>query len=71
MRAPKTKTIPKTDTLVVVSKVKDLIREQSEFNTSQCCIDALTEKVVRECLNAIEKAKAAGRKTVMGRDFTP
>lgn len=58
----------KVETLVVVSRVKDLVRDQSEFNASQCFIDALTQKVVTECLNAIEKAKVAGRKTVMGRD---
>ena len=59
----------KTDTLVVVSKVKNLIRDQSGYNTSQCAVEALTDIVVRECLNAIEKANQAGRKTVMGRDF--
>ena len=56
------------DTLVVVSKVKQYIREQSEYNTSQCCIEALTQKVAEECRKAIENARAAGRKTVMGRD---
>jgi len=58
------------ETLVVVSKVKQLIRDQSEMSTSQCAIDALTQKVVQECRKAIENAKAAGRKTVMGRDIT-
>lgn len=57
------------DTLVVVSKVKNFIRERSGMNTSQCCIDALTQKVCRDALQAIEKAKEAGRKTVMGRDI--
>lgn len=57
------------ETLIVVSKVKQLIRERSEFNTSQCCIDALTRKVVDECLKGMENARAAGRKTVMGRDI--
>ena len=56
------------DTLVVVSKVKGLIRDRSGYNTSQCCIDALTARVVEECLKAIEQATAVGRKTVMGRD---
>ena len=56
------------ETLVVVSKVKQLIKDHSEFNTSQCCIDALTEKVAEIALNAIESAKKANRKTVMGRD---
>ena len=57
------------DTLVVVSKVKQLIRDRSEFNTSQCCIDALTEAVAEICLRGIETARADGRKTVMGRDI--
>lgn len=59
----------KTDTLVVVSKVKGLIRDQSGLNTSQCAVDALTRTVVAECIKAIDRAKEAGRKTVMGRDF--
>ena len=57
------------ETLVVVSKVKALIRQQCSFNTSQCAIEALTNKVVQACNEGIEKARAAGRKTVMGRDI--
>jgi len=57
------------DTLVVVSKVKKLVRDLSDYNTSQCAIDALTEKVVSECKRAIGSARASGRKTIMGRDF--
>ena len=57
------------ETLVVVSKVKGFIRQASSMNTSQCAIDALTQHVADTCLKAIEKAKVAGRKTVMGRDF--
>lgn len=56
------------DTLIVVSKVKKFIQEQSGFNTSHCGVDALTQKVVQECLKAIEVARGAERKTVMGRD---
>ena len=68
--APSTpSSLPETDTLVVVSKVKQLIRDRSGFNTSECCIDALTRKTVEESLKAIERAKIAGRKTVMGRDI--
>ncbi len=59
----------KSDTLVVVSKVKKIISDQSDFNTSQCCIDRLTKKVIEECLKGIKKAELAGRKTVMGRDI--
>ncbi len=57
------------ETLVVVSKIKAFIRERSGMNTSQCCIDALTQKVCKESLLAIERAQTAGRKTVMGRDI--
>ena len=57
-----------TDTLIVVSKVKKLIKEQSGMSTSQCCVDALTKKVISECLSAIKEANLAERKTVMGRD---
>lgn len=58
-----------TETLVVVSKVKQLIKDLADCNTSQCAIDALTEKVVGECRKAITAARADGRKTVMGRDI--
>lgn len=58
-----------TETLVVVSKVKKFIKEQSDFNTSKCGVEALTRKVASECLKGIENAKQAGRKTVMGRDI--
>lgn len=57
------------ETLVVVSKVKKLIQQKAGFNTSQCCIDALTRVVQRECIKASANAEKAGRKTVMGKDF--
>lgn len=56
------------ETLVVVSKVKQLISDRSDFNTSQCCIDSLSKKVAEIALKAINSARNAGRKTVMGRD---
>lgn len=58
-----------TETLVVVSKVKKFIRENSGFNTSQDFIETLTRRVVEECRKGIESAKNSGRKTVMGRDL--
>lgn len=57
------------DALIVVSKVKSYIKQQSQLNTSQCAIDTLTQIVARECDKAIESAIEAGRKTVMGRDL--
>jgi len=56
-------------TLIVVTKVKALVKEETGFNTSQCAIDALTQKVVQECFRGVERAKAAERKTLMGRDI--
>lgn len=55
--------------LVVASKVKQLIKDQSGMNTSASVMDALTKVVEREIQKAIEKAKNDGRKTVMDRDF--
>jgi len=58
-----------SETLVVVSKVKKLIREKSELNTSASAIDALSKIVEKECMKAVERAKESNRKTVLDRDF--
>lgn len=58
-----------TDTLVVVSKVKKLIKAKAGLNTGQCAIDALTKRMAEEITRGIENARNAGRKTVMGRDI--
>jgi len=58
-----------SDALIVVSKVKKLVREEGDLNTSECAIKALTQKVIEECLKGIERAKSSGRKTFMGRDI--
>jgi len=58
-----------SETLVVVSKVKKLIKEKSELNTSASAIDALSKIVEKECMKAIESAKRSNRKTVLDRDF--
>ena len=56
-------------TLVVVTRIKQLIRDRSGFNTSQDCIDALSGHVVELCMKGIESARADRRKTVMSRDI--
>lgn len=56
------------DLLVVSSKVKKLIREKSGFNTSAESLDILSQKVEQLCLQAIDRARSDGRKTVKGRD---
>lgn len=58
-----------SETLVVVSKVKAFIKTHSGMNVSGTVADALTKIVEKECLKAIENAKAENRKTVMDRDF--
>jgi histone H3/H4 len=58
-----------SEVLVVASKVKALIKKQSEMNTSSNVMEALTKIVEREVSRAIERAKADKRKTVMDRDF--
>jgi len=68
-RAPTAADQVEVETLVVVSKVKKLVQERAGMNSSQCFIDALTRKVVEQTLKGIERAKVAGRKTVMGRDL--
>lgn len=58
-----------SEVLVVASKVKALIKKQSDMNTSSSVMDALSKIVEREVSRAIERAKADKRKTVMDRDF--
>jgi histone H3/H4 len=58
-----------SEVYVVASKVKQLIKEKSELNTSASVMEALSKIVEREVSKAIERAKADGRKTVMDRDF--
>lgn len=56
--------------LVVASKVKKFIREKSGLSTSAEILEGLSQKVEQLCLEAVEKAKADGRKTVKGRDLS-
>lgn len=57
------------EVLVVVSKMKQYIRDISEMNTSEDVNQILSEMIRVECDKAIAKARADGRKTVMARDF--
>lgn len=59
----------KTEALVVASKLKNYIRDKSGMNTSAAVIAVLSEKLRGLCDQAMERAKADGRKTVMDRDF--
>ncbi len=57
------------EVLVVVSKIKDYIRKQSEMNTAGTVAPKLSELIRKLCDNAIESARKDGRKTVMEKDF--
>ena len=57
------------ETLVVVSKMKQYIREVSEINTSEDVNQIISEMIRIECDKAIVNARADARKTVMARDF--
>jgi histone H3/H4 len=58
------------EVLVVVSKMKQYIRDTSDFNTSEDVNQVLSNMVRIACDRAVEKAKAQGRKTVMAKDFS-
>jgi len=57
------------EVLVVTSKVKKLIKEKGEMNTSAATVEILSKAIEKLCLKGIESAKADGRKTVMDRDI--
>ena len=57
------------EVLIVVSKLKNHIRAASGMNTAANVGPALSAIIRRLCDEAVEKARADGRKTVMDRDF--
>lgn len=59
-----------SEVLVVASKIKKLIKDKGEMNTSGSVMEVLSKIIERECLRAIEAAKSDKRKTVMDRDFS-
>lgn len=63
------KSAMEAEVLVVVSKMKQYIRDISEMNTSEDVNQVLSNLIRQACKNAIENAKSDGRKTVMARDF--
>lgn len=55
--------------LIVASRLKDYILNTSEMNTSASVMDVLSDHIRDICDQAIDQARADGRKTVMDRDF--
>ncbi|MFA6037618.1 MAG: hypothetical protein WC748_05840 [Legionellales bacterium] len=58
------------EVLVVVSKVKNYIRDQSEMNTAGSVAPKISDIVRKLCDEAIASARKDGRKTVMEKDFS-
>jgi hypothetical protein len=59
------------EVLVVVSKLKKYIRDQSGMNTSDTAMGVLSNHLRLLARQAIGHANEDGRKTVMDRDFLP
>lgn len=59
------------EVLVVASKIKKFVKDNSELSTSSQVPEQLTVRVQRLCDIAIENAKSSKRKTVMDKDYAP
>ena len=57
------------DILVVVSKLKNFVKDSSGLNTSADVIPVLSEILRQACTKAVQNAHKEGRKTLMARDF--
>ena len=57
------------EVLVIVSKLKNYIRSASGMNTAGNVAPQLSDTIRQLCDQAIERARADGRKTVKDRDF--
>ena len=60
---------PTKDVLIVASKLKKYIKERADMNCSADVMEALSDIVRLHANDAIDRARADGRKTVKGRDF--
>ena len=57
------------DVLIVASKLKKYIKDRADMNCSADVLEALSDIVRIHANDAIDRARADGRKTVKGRDF--
>lgn len=60
-----------TEILIVASRLKEYIRAQSGFNTSDRVLSPLSDIVRRVCDEAIRNAARESRMTVLDRDIPP
>ena len=59
------------EVLIVVSKLKQYIKQQAAMNTADTVNGVLSDHLRHLCDQAIAHATEEGRKTVMDRDFEP
>jgi hypothetical protein len=59
-----------TEVLIVASRLKEYVRAQSGFNTSDRVLSPLSDLVRRVCNEAIKNAAREGRTTVLDRDLS-
>lgn len=57
------------DVLIVASKLKKYIKDRADMNCSGDVLEALSDIVRLATNDAVDRARADGRKTVKGRDF--
>lgn len=57
------------EVLIIASRLKDYVREKSDFNTSADVLEVLSDIVRDATRDAIAHARSEGRKTVMARDY--
>src|SRR5690554_5938487 len=57
------------ETFIVQSKVKKYFKEKHGCNSSAAFFNPLNDDVAKSIQQAIQKARNAGRKTIMGKDF--
>jgi len=60
---------PPSEVLIVSSRLKDYVRARCGFNTSEGVLGPLSDIVRRICDEAIQSARAEGRRTVLDRDI--
>ncbi len=58
-----------SEVLIIASRLKDYIQAKGDMNTSASVMDVLSDFVRYASNQAIDNARADGRKTVMDRDF--
>ena len=58
-----------SEVLLVVSKLKQYIKDSANMNTAGNVAPRLSALVRQMCDQAVERARSDGRKTIMDRDF--